>query len=333
MDKIKLSLISALAIGGGTTIILSWWWWWSREKKLRVPNKWRRVGEISDIFVFPVKSLGFIRKSEIECTPLGCKSGWLRDRTLMLIDLNKKFITARKFPQMIKIKPNIVGSILTLEAPGTNKINIDLSHVGKKFMTSIWSQPVPACDCGDDVAQWLSQFLLQEDTGIRLVYYPLDVPYRDVKIKNKAFPLLGNADAGAYPDESSFSLMTEASVEELNARLEDPVTPLQFRMNFTVKGTKAYEEDTWDWIKIGSVVFRNVRPSTRCLLITIDPDIGEKSNINEPLKTLKKYRQIEDPTIRPFVGESPMLGIHMGLKGPNGMIKLGDSVYVNVSEE
>ncbi|KAK0074545.1 hypothetical protein PV326_012353 [Microctonus aethiopoides] len=175
-------------------------------------------------------------------------------------------------------------------------------------MTSIWSQPVPACDCGDDVAQWLSQFLLQEDTGIRLVYYPLDVPYRDVKIKNKAFPLLGNADA-------------------------DPVTPLQFRMNFTVKGTKAYEEDTWDWIKIGSVVFRNVRPSIRCLLITIDPDIGEKSNINEPLKTLKKYRQIEDPTIRPFVGESPMLGIHMGLKGPNGMIKLGDSVYVNVSEE
>lgn len=93
---------------------------------------------------------------------------------------------------------------------------------------------------------------------------------------------------GAYPDETSYTLMNMASVGELNTRLEDPVTPLQFRMNFMVKGAQSFEEDTWDWIKIGSIVFRNIRPCTRCILTTINPEIGIKNSKIEPVTTLKK---------------------------------------------
>ncbi|KAK0077544.1 hypothetical protein PV325_003768 [Microctonus aethiopoides] len=332
MDRTKFSYISALAIGAGTAIVVAWWWWF-KGKKLQTPTKWRKVGELSDILVFPVKSLGYIRETVMECTPLGLKSGWLRDRTLMLINDNGKFITARQIPRMVQVKPSVAGSVLTLRAPGMMTISIDLAYVGKTYVTStVWDQPVPACDCGEDVARWLSRFLLQEDSGLRLVYYPLDVPCRDVRTKNKGFPLMENSDSGAYPDATAYTLMNEASIADLNTRLEDQVTPLHFRPNFIVKGAEALDEDTWDWIKIGSVIFRNVKPCTRCIFTTIDPDAGIKNNETEPLKTLKMYRQIEDSKVRTFVGDSPVMGIHLGLKGPNGVVKLGDPVYVNLSE-
>lgn len=44
------------------------------------------------------------------------------------------------------------------------------------------------------------------------------------------------------------------------------------------------------------------------------------------------YRQITDPELRPYVGDSPVMGIHLGLRGPNGTVRLGDLVYVGVPE-
>lgn len=94
---------------------------------------------------------------------------------------------------------------------------------------------------------------------------------------------------GAYPDATSYSLVTEASITDLNSRLEEPITSQQFRMNFLVKGTAAYEEDKWDWVKIGDVILRNIMPCTRCIFTTIDPETGTKHSKAEPLKTLKRY--------------------------------------------
>lgn len=116
----------------------------------------------------------------------------------MLIDLNGRFVTARKIPKMVLVSPSVTGSVLTLRAAGMMTINIDLAHVGKSFRSSVWDQPVPACDCGEEVARWLSRFLLQEDTGLRLVYYPLDGPYRDVRVNNQGFPLMESSDVVSH---------------------------------------------------------------------------------------------------------------------------------------
>lgn len=214
-------------------------------------------------------------------------------------------------------------------------VSVDLAQLrGKGFQAALWGQAVPARDCGEEAARWLSRFLLQEDIGLRLVYYTLDRAARDVRTKNKIFPLAESTDTGAYPDASSYSLVTEASITDLNNRLDEPVTSQQFRMNFVIKGaTTAYEEDKWDWVKIGDVVMRNIKPCTRCILTTVNPETGKKDAKVEPLKTLKTYRQINDPEIRPHVGDSPVMGIHLGLRGPNGTVRLGDSVYVGIPEE
>ncbi|XP_043500666.1 mitochondrial amidoxime-reducing component 1-like isoform X1 [Polistes fuscatus] len=332
-NRTRLAYVTAAAVGAGTAVFFIWWWW-NHKKKYQLPTKWRKVGELSDLVTYPVKSLGPIRYTTMECTTLGLKVGWLRDRTLMVIDIDGHFVTARQMPKMVQVSPSVSGSVITLNAPGMMSVSIDLARICKKsFRTAVWGQAVPACDCGEEAARWLSRFLLQEDAGLRLVYYPLDKPVREVREKNRIFPLIENVDTGAFPDATSYNLINESSIMDLNSRLEESVTTSNFRPNFVVKGANVYEEDTWDWIKIGDVVFRNVKPCTRCIFTTVDPETGVKNSKVEPLKTLKSYRQIMDPELRPYTGDAPVMGIHLALRGPNGTIRLGDPVYVDVPKE
>ncbi|XP_014229560.1 mitochondrial amidoxime reducing component 2-like [Trichogramma pretiosum] len=334
MDRARFAYVSAVAVGAGTAVFLVWLWLTRRQKEHRPPKRWRKVGELSDLICFPVKSLGPVRLSEMTCTQLGLKDGWLRDRTLMVIDLNGRFVTGRQYPRMVQISPSVAGSVLTLKAPGMMSVSVDLARLSGKFRASVWGQAVPASDCGEEVARWLSRFLLQEDAGLRLVYYPLNKPARKVRKQNQPFPLTDDSDTGAYPDATSYTLENEASIADLNGRIEDPVTPLNFRPNFVVKGAEPLEEDSWDWIKIGQVVFRNVKPCTRCIFTTVNPEKGEKHPKMEPLKTLRKYRAITDPELKPYTLDSPVMGIHLGLRSEEGVkVHLGDPVYVGVTEE
>lgn len=62
---------------------------------------------------------------------------------------------------------------------------------------------------------------------------------------------------------AGYMLLSEESVEDLNKRLEKPVPPKQFRPNIVIKGAAPYAEDSWDYVKIGDVIFRNIKPCTR----------------------------------------------------------------------
>lgn len=65
-------------------------------------------------------------------------------------------------------------------------------------------------------------------------------------------------------------LFNESSLNDLNSRLQEPVSVLNFRANFVVKGPLPYEEDHWKWIKIGdNVIFRNIKPCTRYVFSNI----------------------------------------------------------------
>ncbi|CAG2059935.1 unnamed protein product, partial [Timema podura] len=64
-----------------------------------------------------------------------------------------------------------------------------------------------------------------------------------------------------------------------------------------------------------------------CILTTVDPETGVLDPDKEPLRTLETYRQL-DEAISPVMGQSPALGINLGLYTP-GIVKVGDAVYVN----
>lgn len=118
-------------------------------------------------------------------------------------------------------------------------------------------------------------------------------------------------------------LFNQGSIDDLNDRIEKPVTSFQFRPNFLVKGPEAFAEDDWDWIRIGeTVTFRNVLLCARCIFTNIDPVTAERHKTHEPLKTLKDYRSI-------WKGQGPCMGIHMGVR-QTGVVALGDDVYVGI---
>lgn len=49
-------------------------------KNAKLPTEWQQVGTLKDLYVYPVKSCGPVLLNKAECTILGLKDGWLRDR-------------------------------------------------------------------------------------------------------------------------------------------------------------------------------------------------------------------------------------------------------------
>lgn len=184
----------------------------------------------------------------------------------MVVKADGEFTTARAYPKLVSIVPKVEGDLMTLSAPEVTPIQISFSELLKKERSKavVWAESVDVIDTGDEVAQWLSRFILSAESGLRLVYYPSLVPTRDVREKNKIFETACREDTGALHDATSFMLINESSVDELNTRLEKKVTPLRFRPNFVVKGASAYDEDNWKYMKIGDeVILQNVKPCTR----------------------------------------------------------------------
>lgn len=246
------------------------------------PKRWRRVGEINEIYVYPIKSCAPIRMSRVNCADLGPKRNLLRDRIFMVVNPDGKWVTARQKPKMVLIQPQFDEDHqkMTLSAPGMDNITIQVEKLfeEKSVKGVVWGETVPTVDCGDEVAKWLSTYLLDKNEGYRLRFYPLDKTSRKKS----------DEDSGALHDETSYMLFNTATVEDLNTRLDQKVTVLQFRPNFVVKGPPAYAEDNWRWVKIGNTVFKYVKPCLRCVFTNIDPEKGTSSADGQPLKMLKR---------------------------------------------
>lgn len=86
---------------------------------------------------------------------------------------------------------------------------------------------------------------------------------------------------------TSYHLINDASVDELNTKLQNPVSAYNFRPTIVIN-TAPLAEKVWDWVKIGDVVFRVAKPCTRCMLTTIDPETGIRDTNGEPLKCLRR---------------------------------------------
>jgi len=316
----KVALGAAVVVGAATAGGLAYLY--KQHVENNPPSKWRRVGEITEINCYPIKSCAPVRPRAADCGPLGVEDGLLRDRVFMVVTPENQFVTARAQPKMVLIQPRVSGHKLILQAPVSSTIEIDFNKLkqAQHNKTYVWNQEVDTVDCGDEVAHWLSWYILGQDSGLRLAYYPNSYPSREIREKNQKFKITPN-DAGGLHDATAYMLINQGSMDELNKNMDHVITPLQFRPNFVVKGPNAYDEDNWNWVRIGeNVVFRNVKPCTRCIFTNIDPLTGERNPNQQPLTFLKKNRSY-------LPGESPVLGTHIGLRHA-GRVRIGDAVYV-----
>ena len=86
-------------------------------------------------------------------------------------------------------------------------------------------------------------------------------------------------------------LLSEATVAELNEKLESPVRITQFRPNLVVADVEAAAEDGWKRIKVGECELELKSQCKRCVFATIDPQTRVPHASQEPLRTLSTYRR------------------------------------------
>lgn len=329
-------VLYTVGVGVGVSLLSGFSYWlykvWKRDV---MPKKWRRVGTLAQINIFPIKSCGRLKLEEgskVACEVLGLRILNFKDRCLMLIDERNKMITARVYPKMVLIEPKIKSSTeLLISAPSMDtSVKIDFAALdddnaeNQTIQTDVWGVRLEAKMCGEIYDKWFSECILGKPEGLRLVYYPSQMPVRAVHPSLAKQSCASSEDTGAFGDATSYMLMNLASVTDLNSRLTQAVNPLQFRGNFHLKmdDHEPYAEDSWHWIKIGKeVIFRNVAPCTRCILPNIDILNGTRNPDGQPLKLLKSYR------IWKRLGPSPVLGIHLGLR-QGGYVKADDTIYV-----
>ncbi|NEQ49067.1 MAG: MOSC domain-containing protein [Leptolyngbya sp. SIO3F4] len=232
--------------------------------------------KLSGLYTYPLKSAAGIELSQTQVTTRGL----LHDRRWMICDHKGKFLTQRKLPKMALIQVSI-GENLCLSIRGADDEALELAAVPSEpdvLHVDVWGDSCVAWSMGNEVAQWLSDFLGCE---AQLVYMP-DTTHRPVD--HGRFETV-NSFSDAYP----FLLISEASLADLNSRLEQPIPMNRFRPNLVVQGCEPFAEDTWKQIQIGEIVFDVAKACSRCSIPGVEQSTGEQGK--EPLKTLATFRR------------------------------------------
>jgi uncharacterized protein YcbX len=259
------------------------------------------VAAVSALYVYPIKSCRGIRVQE---WPVAAR-GFAADRRWMIVDSNGKFVTQRELAQLALVRTALFGDCLRVSAPGQPDLDLPSTYEdGEERMVEVWQDralgvPHPGG------SRWFSNYL---EAPHELVY----MPEHHLRQVNPARAKSG--DIVSFADGYPFLLISEASLADLNSRMEAPLAMDRFRPNIVISGTEAFAEDHYARVRIGEISFRGVKRCERCVITTIDPLTGERGR--EPLRTLAQYR-LSDQKV--WFG---MNLIHDGV----GTLRMGDPV-------
>lgn len=275
---------------------------------------------VSELCIYPLKSCQGIELQQTEVQTKGCV--W--DREMMLVSNSGKFITQRQFPQLAKVKVEIVEQdiILSLADETLPPLIFSPTLNGATREIELWHDLIIAIDQGDEVAQWFHQLLNLDSAKVcRLVRQSPE----HTRLVTKKYP--GDNDHPvSFADNFPVMLTATASLEELNQRIveihqgpKQTIPMNRFRPNIVIETTEPFVEDTWSIIQIGDIRFIVAKPCSRCIITTIDQQQGEKNQLKEPLNTLGTFRQLSEQGV--------MFGVNM-IPQNEGTIQVGDRLQV-----
>uniref|UniRef100_T1ISR7 Molybdenum cofactor sulfurase n=1 Tax=Strigamia maritima TaxID=126957 RepID=T1ISR7_STRMM len=162
---------------------------------------------------------------------------------------------------------------------------------------------VSMIDCGDKVAEWISDVLL--NPGCRLLRQHPDSDRRNKLSRKAALSEVTEQRAMSLSNQSQFLLLSRSSLryllQEIEKRkdiegldgddeeqLDEDKLMERFRANLVVTGKGAYTEDIWSQVSVGQVPFKVHGLCVRCQMVSIDQQTA--SPTKEPLSTLSVTR-------------------------------------------
>ena len=268
------------------------------------------VSKVSEIHIYPIKSTAGISLPQAKVE----KKGLAFDRRFVLCDPNGQFITARTEPKLCLVKTTLFKQGITLSAPNMKSLTLTYSEFGEQYSNvNIWGDEVAGQVCSSNTNQWVSEYLKR----------PCSLLFFGTNSTREKKPNTDQAREVAFADGYPLLLISQGSLDDLNNKLESnnlsKVSMAQFRPNIVVDNCLAFEEDTWQHIRIGEVEFTVSKPCERCIFTTVSPETGEKHPQQQPLQTLSSYRKTHDGEV--------MFGQNL-IALNTGVIKQGDKLTV-----
>lgn len=239
---------------------------------------------LSEIFIYPIKSLGGISLQTTEVERRGLKY----DRRYLLVDENGMFMTQRDFPQMAFLKLSFAeNGFSVFNIKNNPAMVIPFSSTSKETIkVKIWKDVCNAVAVDKNLDVWFSNAISKKCS---LVY----MPDNEKRIVEREY--IDEDHIVSFADAYPFLIIGQASLDDLNSKLTAPIPMNRFRPSFVFSQGNPYEEDNWKKFKIGSVEFEAVKPCARCVITTTDQQTAVRND--EPLKTLSTYRKINNKVL------------------------------------
>jgi uncharacterized protein len=266
------------------------------------------AARLSAIAIYPVKGC---RRTALSRAAVG-RSGLAGDREWMVVQPDGRFLTQRTHPALARIVPRLTASGLELAHPGRAPLPVVAAGAGTVIDVAIWGRRARARDAGEAAADWLTAVL---GVAARLV----SVGPETRMVADRAY--VGERDVPlAFADGYPVLVCNDASLAELNRRLDAPVPMERFRPNLVLSGLGPFAEDGIRRLRIGAVELRLVKPCTRCTVPSIDQATGQPST--DPAPALKAFRY--DRALRGVT-----FGVNATVEAPPGAaLAVGDPVEV-----
>jgi hypothetical protein len=233
---------------------------------------------VSELYIYPIKSLGGIALNSASLI----ERGFEHDRRWMLVNANNEFLTQREVTAMAFLKVQLTEKglhITNISKPGEELFVPFEPTVAETEMVTVWSSRCRGQRVSDEADAWFSK---QLGFTAKLFYMP-DTTRRYVDGR-----YAHNKEITSFTDGYPLLLIGQASLDDLNSRLEQPVPMNRFRPNVVFTGGTPFQEDYMKHFEINGITLFGVKPCARCVMTTINQQTAEKAK--EPLKTLSTYR-------------------------------------------
>lgn len=233
---------------------------------------------LSGLYRYAIKSTA---RQALERVRIG-HEGLEGDRRYMLTKPDGTFLTARRHPQLQRIRAQPVAGGLDVSHPSLGRIAArEAGFEAAPFATKVWSDSFDALTTTPALDDWFSE---AAGEPVRLLWLGQRSPRWRERIQRRV----------SFADSYPVLLISEASLDDLNTRTPTPHRMVQFRPNLVIRGTEPYAEDGWKRVRIGTLEFSVEAACARCVMITLDPDSAGFIPNREPMRTLSGYRRGRD---------------------------------------
>ncbi len=258
---------------------------------------------LSGITIYPVKSCAGIALQQASLDRFGPAG----DRRWLVVDERGRFVSQREQARMALVGVDqLDGGIRLTAGPASIDVTVPAADA-EEVRVTVWEDSVRALLADREAGEWLCEQLGMQ---CRLVYMPDNCQ----RLVDGLYAREG--ETVSFADGFPLLLISQASLDDLNSRLDNPVPMNRFRPNLVVEGCEPFAEDSWKRIRIGALEFDVAKPCSRCVIPSIDQaTAGRDPQIN---RVLASYRRVNGQV---------MFGQNL-LYQQAGEVAVGDSVEV-----